>query len=64
MRRFLYSMLVVMPMAIAAPVIAQTPPGGIPPGGAGVPSPEIGVGVIGLVAAAAMVRILRNRAKR
>lgn len=64
MRRALNAIFFLIPMAIAAPVIAQTGGPGGPGNGAGVPGPEIGVGVIGLLAAAGMVRYLQKRAKR
>ena len=55
--------LVVMVVGLlqAAPVVAQCPPGGCP---ASVPSPEIGAGVLGLLAATGMVRLIRSRLRR
>ena len=49
----------------AGPALAQCNPAdpGCAPG-AGVPGPEIGIGVAGLLVAGVMVRYLRNRAKR
>ena len=44
----------------AGPVAAQCPPGGCP----AVPSPEIGAGVLGLLAATGMVRLIRSRLRR
>lgn len=45
----------------AGPVIAQC---GIPGGCPAVPSPEIGAGVLGLLAATGMVRLIRSRLRR
>lgn len=45
----------------AGPVVAQCPPSGCPQP---VPSPEIGAGVLGLLAATGMVRLIRSRLRR
>lgn len=65
MRRVPTSIFILLPLTIAAPALAQVGgPGGGPGSGAGVPGPEVGVGVIAVLAAAGMVRYLQKRAKR
>jgi len=44
----------------AGPVVAQCIPGTCP----AVPGPEIGAGVLGLLAATGMVRLIRSRLRR